>query len=80
MRPLLQFEPTEISASQEKSQNLAILSKLDKEPSAKKSKTSSGGDVLNVRKAIRSASKGKGSAALAREGASKGGKGKKGKR
>ena len=40
MRPLLQFEPTEISASQEKSQNLAILSKLDKEPAAKKSKTS----------------------------------------
>ncbi|TBU47252.1 RRS1-domain-containing protein [Dichomitus squalens] len=76
------FEPTETSASKEKSQNLAIISKLDKEPMAKKSKKSSdsSGDVLNVRKAIRSASKGKGSAALAREGASKGGKGKKGKR
>ena len=76
-----QFDPTEISATNEKSRDLAIISKLDKEPltkKAKKSSESSGGDVLNVRKAIRSASKGKGSAALAREGG--GGKGKKGRR
>ncbi|KAI0776198.1 ribosome biogenesis regulatory protein-domain-containing protein [Trametes elegans] len=75
------FEPAEISAESEKSHNLAILSKLDKEPVAKKfkksSQTSGGSDVLNVRKAIRSASKGKGSAALAREGGSKGKKGKR---
>ncbi|KAI9068456.1 RRS1-domain-containing protein [Trametes sanguinea] len=75
----LQFEPTEMSAESEKSHNLAILSKLDKEPAAKKSKKSAeGSDVLNVRKAIRATSKGKGSAALASGG--KGGKGKKGKR
>ena len=72
-------------AESEKSHNLAILAKLDKEPAAKKSKksapSSGGSDVLNVRKAIRTASKGKGSAALAREGSgSKGGKGKKGRR
>ncbi|KAI1796137.1 RRS1-domain-containing protein [Ganoderma leucocontextum] len=76
------FEPAEISASQEKSQNLAILAKVGKEPATKKSKKSSessGGDVLNVRKAIRTVSKGKGSAALARNGSSSS-KGKKGKR
>ncbi|CDO73793.1 hypothetical protein BN946_scf185015.g122 [Trametes cinnabarina] len=76
------FEPTEMSAESEKSHNLAILSKLDKEPVAKKSKksapSSGGSDVLNVRKAIRATSKGKGSAALASGG--KGVKGKKGKR
>lgn len=38
----------------------------------------SGADVLNVRKAVRFASKGKGSASLVRE--TRGGKGKKGKR
>ncbi|KAI0660737.1 ribosome biogenesis regulatory protein-domain-containing protein [Cubamyces menziesii] len=79
------FEPTIMPAESEKSHNLAILAKLDKEPAAKKSKkstpSSGGSDVLNVRKAIRTASKGKGSAALAREGSSsKGSKGKKGKR
>lgn len=55
---------------------MEILSKLDREPSVKKSK--SGGDVLNVRKAVKFASQGKGSAALARQ--SSGGKGKKGRR
>ncbi|KAH9850832.1 ribosome biogenesis regulatory protein-domain-containing protein [Lenzites betulinus] len=75
------FEPTEIAAANEKSNNMAILAKLDREPSSKKSKHSAQGsnssDVLNVRKAIRTASRGKGSAALARE---SGGKGKKGRR
>ncbi|KAH9833669.1 ribosome biogenesis regulatory protein-domain-containing protein [Rhodofomes roseus] len=72
------FDPTEVSASAEKSHNLAILQKLDREPAMKKAKSSGGHDVLNVRKAIRSASKGKGSAALAREGG--GGKMNKGRR
>jgi len=72
------FDPTEVSAQAEKSHNLDILQKLDREPATKKSKSSTGGnDVLNVRKAIRSASKGKGSAALAR--AADGGKAKRGK-
>ncbi|KZT71506.1 RRS1-domain-containing protein [Daedalea quercina L-15889] len=72
------FDPTEVSASAEKSHNLAILQKLDREPAAKKAKSSSGDNVLNVRKAIRSVSKGKGSAALAR--GDGGGKAKKGRR
>ncbi|KAM5534840.1 hypothetical protein V8D89_011556 [Ganoderma adspersum] len=74
------FEPTEISSSQEKSQNLAILSNLGKEPTTKKSKKSSessAGEVLNVRKAIRTVSKGKGSASLARSGSSRSKKGKR---
>ncbi|TFY64710.1 hypothetical protein EVJ58_g2441 [Rhodofomes roseus] len=45
-----------------------VKRKLDREPAMKKAKSAGGHDVLNVRKAIRSASKGKGSAALAREG------------
>lgn len=65
-----------MSAKAEQSQNLAILSKLDREPESKRSKT--GSDVLNVRKAVRFASKGKGSAALARDAGGK--NGKKGKR
>ncbi|OBZ70190.1 Ribosome biogenesis regulatory [Grifola frondosa] len=77
------FEANEMPAANEKSNNLAILSKLDREPLAKKTRKGpqesapGSSDVLNVRKAIRSASRGKGSAALAREG---GGKGKKGRR
>ena len=71
-----QFEATEVSADREKSQNLSILSKLDREPATKRVK--GGDEVLNVRKAVRAASKGKGSAALAKE--SSGKKGKKGKR
>lgn len=53
-----------------------ILSKLGREPEAKKSKI--GGDVLNVRKAVRFASKGKGSAALAQD--THGKRGKRSKR
>lgn len=45
---------------------MAILSKIERDPSAKKSRTG-GDDVVNVRKAVRFASKGKGSAALAKE-------------
>lgn len=76
-----QFDPTEVSASSEKSHNLAILSKLDREPTTKKAKRSSesaaSSTVLNVRKAVRHATKGANGAALRRE---VGGKGKKGKR
>ena len=79
---MCQFESTEVSASQEKSHNLAILQKLEREPAAKKLKKVDGGgdDVLNVRKAIRTASKGKGSAALVRERGGKMNKTKKGRR
>ncbi|KAL4243876.1 Ribosome biogenesis regulatory protein [Abortiporus biennis] len=67
------FDPAEVSANQEKSNNLAILSKIDREPVTKKSRksvpesSSTGNDVLNVRKAVRFASKGRGGVALARE-------------
>jgi len=72
------FDPAEVSASSEKSNNLAILSKLDREPQAKKSKRSDpSSEVLNVRKAVRSATRGAGGAALRRE-VSGGGKGKRG--
>ncbi|EED78367.1 predicted protein [Postia placenta Mad-698-R] len=73
------FDPTEVSASNEKSHNLAILQGLDRGPTAKKSR-SSGDDVLNVRKAIRVASKGKGSAALSREGGGAKSRSNKGRR
>ena len=73
-RILLQFEPTE--SNQTKS-TLAILSKLDGE--AKRSKKDGDkDDVLNIRKAIRSQSRGRGGVALARDGG--GGRGRGGKR
>lgn len=61
----LQFEPTEVSSASEKSQNMAILSRLEREPATKKA--NGGSEVLNARKAVRFASKGRGSAALAKE-------------
>ena len=69
-----QFDPTEVSSAREKTQNMAILSNLDKAPVAKRTKTG-GDEVLNVRKAVKIASQGRGSAALARQ--SDGGKSKK---
>lgn len=73
----IQFDATEVSAAAEKSHNMDILSRLGREPSARKPKTD-GSDVVNVRKAVKFASQGKGSAALARQ--STGNKGKRGKR
>jgi len=60
------FDPAERSVVSEKNAALALISKLDGQ--SKKAKTSTeggGGEVLNTRKAVRFASKGKGSAALA---------------
>ena len=59
-----QFEPAERSVDEEKRASLAIISKLG---DGTNRKTKSGDDVLNVRKAIRSASKGQGAAALGRQ-------------
>ncbi|KAG9317835.1 ribosome biogenesis regulatory protein-domain-containing protein [Chiua virens] len=60
------FDPTEASVEQEKQTSLAILSKLGSE--SKRARTEKGGDdVVNVRKAIRVVSKGKGGVALGRE-------------
>lgn len=82
------FEPTEVPASAEKSHNLELVSKLDREPAIKKAKRSSddaprkgSNDVLNVRKAIRATTKGRGSTALApRESSNAKSKGKKGRK
>ncbi|TFY82761.1 hypothetical protein EWM64_g1254 [Hericium alpestre] len=58
------FDPTEKSIHSEKEANLALLSKLGNE--SKKPRTG-GDDVLNVRKAVRFASKGEGGVAMARK-------------
>ncbi|KAL5487707.1 RRS1 [Sanghuangporus weigelae] len=75
------FDPTERSVEEEKKASLALISKLD---SSGRKRKGGGDDVLNVRKAIRNASKGKGSVALAQERSSKrlkkGSKSKSGKR
>jgi regulator of ribosome biosynthesis len=72
---LSQFAPNEIPSEQEKKTSLAILSKLDS-GTAKVGKKPKGdhasgaeddGAVLNVRKALRHASGGRGGAALGRE-------------
>ncbi|KAI9574256.1 ribosome biogenesis regulatory protein-domain-containing protein, partial [Boletus coccyginus] len=64
------FDPAEASVEQEKQTSLALLSKLEGE--TKRARKEKGGDdVLNVRKAIRVVSKGKGGVALGRETAGK---------
>jgi len=59
-------EPTEASAGQEKTANLALIQRMEKEPPKKKVKKDKADNVLNVRKAIRATSGGKGSIALAK--------------
>lgn len=59
----MQFEPTEAPVEREKAANLALIHKMEKEPRQKKAKKDTGDDVLNVRKAIRAASGGRGSVA-----------------
>jgi len=73
------FEPTERSVDAEKSANLALIRKLENSSSSKRAKRGGGEDgagggdgkdVLNVRKAVRFASRGEGAVALARKSAS----------
>ncbi|KZT24569.1 RRS1-domain-containing protein [Neolentinus lepideus HHB14362 ss-1] len=73
------FDSNERSVEEEKKNSLAIISKLESETNRARKEKSGGDDILNVRKAIRSASRGKGSAALSRDSSGKG-RGKKGKR
>ncbi|KAF9651750.1 RRS1-domain-containing protein [Thelephora ganbajun] len=68
------FEPAEVPVEREKAANLALIQKMEKEPRQKKVKKAAGDDILNVRKAIRATSRGKGSVALAKS--SGGGKAK----
>ncbi|OAX42032.1 RRS1-domain-containing protein [Rhizopogon vinicolor AM-OR11-026] len=72
------FEATETSVEQEKQASLAVLAKLGSGAKGPRKGKSAGDDVLNVRKAIRTVSKGKGGVALARETHRKGAKGKRG--
>ncbi|KAG2135750.1 ribosome biogenesis regulatory protein-domain-containing protein [Suillus bovinus] len=72
------FEATETSVEQEKQASLAVLSKLDGDVKIARKEKGAGDDVLNVRKAIRNVSKGKGGVALAREANKKGARGKRG--
>jgi hypothetical protein len=68
---ILQFEPNEGDMQAEKSASLALISKLERAgPTSSNKKPRKQGedakdDVLNVRKAIRSVTKGKGATALA---------------
>ena len=61
-----QFEPAEMSVEVEKKNSLALLTKLENAPE-KRAKRQGKDDVLNVRKAVRFASKGEGGVALARK-------------
>ncbi|TDL29659.1 RRS1-domain-containing protein [Rickenella mellea] len=64
------FDPTEEPGESEKKKSLALISKIDREGPSKQSRHNHAGksdDVLNVRKAVRIASKGKGGVALGRE-------------
>lgn len=70
----MQFEPAEAPVEREKAANLALIQKIEREPRQKKAKKDTRDDVLNVRKAIRATSGGKGSVALAKS--SGGGKAK----
>ncbi|KAH7923653.1 RRS1-domain-containing protein [Leucogyrophana mollusca] len=71
------FEPTEVPIEKEKETSLAILSKIDGD--ARRSRKEKGGDdVLNVRKAIRTASRGRGGVALGRDSGRGGARGKRG--
>jgi regulator of ribosome biosynthesis len=69
-----QFDPTE---SNETKKSLSIMSKLDGDSKRSKEAVRGGDDVLNVRKAIRSASGGRGGIALGRDSAGRG-RGKRG--
>ena len=63
-----QFEPTEKSVNAEESANLALIRKLE-DSSSKKAKRGGGdgSNILNVRKAVRFASRGEGAVALGRK-------------
>ncbi|EAU84446.2 hypothetical protein CC1G_01442 [Coprinopsis cinerea okayama7 len=73
------FEPNEGSVEKEAKANLSLLAKMDSDSRKMRRTEKESESVLNVRKAVRHASKGKGSLALAK-GDKKGGKAGKGRR
>lgn len=63
-----QFDPMEASAEQEKKNALALLSRMESDTKKMRGGPSTNDDgLVNVRKAIRSVSKGQGGIALARK-------------
>ncbi|KAF8514882.1 ribosome biogenesis regulatory protein-domain-containing protein [Hysterangium stoloniferum] len=58
------FDANEVPADAERKASLALVSKLDGNPKRSKHTGEGDGDILNVRKAIRSVNRGKGSASL----------------
>lgn len=76
-----QFDPTESSVRDEAKSSLALLSRMDSDykKTRREHEPSVGEGVLNVRKAVRFASKGRGNIALGREVSKGGQKSKRGK-
>ena len=61
------FEPNELPAEKEKEASMAILARLEGDAKRSRKEKGASDNVVNVRKAIRSVSKGKGGVALGRE-------------
>ena len=73
---LSKFDPTEAPIEQETKASLALLSRMESDAKKTRREPVPEESVLNVRKAVRFASKGRGGVALGRDAAG-GGKGKK---
>lgn len=75
---LSQFDPTEVSVEQEKNTSLSLLAKMDSDRKKMRKEPRAEETELNVRKAVRFASKGKGGLALGREVVSRTSRGRRG--
>lgn len=75
-----QFDPTEVSVEQEKNASLSLLAKMDSDHKKMRKEPRAEETELNVRKAVRFASRGKGGLALGREVASRTSRGGRGGR
>jgi regulator of ribosome biosynthesis len=78
---LNKFNPTEAPAQEEKKASLALIQRMDSDVRKMRSEPRKEESILNVRKAVRFASKGQGGLALGRQVAGgksrRGGKGKR---
>ncbi|PFH49239.1 hypothetical protein AMATHDRAFT_148094 [Amanita thiersii Skay4041] len=72
------FNPTETSADDERKASLALLTRMESDDKKMRKESPREGNIVNVRKAVRHASKGEGAIALARKGED--GKKRKGRR
>ena len=62
-----QFDPTEASAETEKQASLALIQRMESDAKKMRREPQKEESVLNVRKAVKFASKGRGALALGRE-------------